>query len=694
MGADTFDREQLRRMLRVSAGREDATFRPQQEEAIRSVVADRQRLLLVQRTGWGKSFVYFATAKLLREAGLGPTLIVSPLLALMRNQILAAKRMGVRAETVNSSNVDEWEDVFAAVASGEVDALLISPERLTNERFQAEVLPRLAEDLGMLVVDEAHCVSDWGHDFRPEYRLLERLIRRLPPTVRLVATTATANARVMEDLADVLGPDLTIVQGELHRPSLKLQTIRLPLAGDRMAWLADRMADLEGTGIIYTLTIRDARRVARWLQSCGFEVAAYDGAEDADRRLELEEALLGNRLKALVSTSALGMGFDKPDLSFVIHYQAPGSAVAYYQQVGRAGRAVSSAYGVLLSGEEDTDITSFFIDSAFPSPDECRRVLDELAASRTGLSVPQLLGQLNIRKNRVEKVLKMLSLEAPAPVVKVGTKWVVTGAAIPPGFWGRAERLAVIRRREQAELQDYVRLTSGHMHMLVGLLDGDASGYEEPDLPDLPVTPTPTMVEQANAFLRRTGVPVEPRRKWPDGGLSAHRVRGHIDVSDRAEEGRTLCHWRDGGLAELVRIGKQETGRFDDRLVAASVEAIRHWETAPDPAPTWVTCVPSLLNPELVPDFAQRLADALGLPFRSTVEQISERPPQKTMANSNHQARNVDGKFGLTTADVPPGPVLLVDDIIDSRWTTAVIAMLLRRAGSGPVHPFALALTG
>jgi ATP-dependent DNA helicase RecQ len=355
---------------------------------------------------------------------------------------------------------------------------------------------------------------------------------------------------------------------------------------------------------------------------------------------------------------------------------------------------VSNAYGVLLSGEEDTDITSFFIDSAFPSSDECRRVLDELAASRTGLSVPQLLGRLNLRKDRVEKVLKMLSLEAPAPVVKEGTKWVVTGATIRPAFWARAERLTLVRQREQSELQDYVSLTSGHMRMLVGLLDGDASGYEEPDLPDLPVTPSPAMVEQANAFLRRTGVPVEPRRKWPGGGLSAHRVRGLIDASDRPEEGRALCHWRDGGLAELVRTGKQETGRFDDRLVAASVEAIRDWEMAPDTVPTWVTCVPSLLNADLVPDFAQRLAEALGLPFHLSVEQISERPPQKTMANSDHQARNVDGKFGLATADVPPGPVLLVDDIIDSRWTTAVIAMLLRRAGSGRVHPFALALTG
>ncbi len=694
MGRRELDRERLLEMLRASAGRDDASFRPQQEEAIRAVVTDSQRLLLVQRTGWGKSFVYFSIAKLLREAGDGPTLIVSPLLALMRNQILAASRMGVRAETINSSNTDDWEKIFAATAAGEIDALLISPERLTNEEFQTKVLTDLAQDLGMLVVDEAHCVSDWGHDFRPEFRLLERLIRRLPPSVRLVATTATANQRVMDDLAAVLGPDLEIFRGELHRPSLKLQTLRLPRAADRMAWLADRMAELDGTGIVYTLTVRDARRVARWLQSCGFDVAAYDGGEEPERRLELEEALLENRLKALVSTSALGMGFDKGDLSFVIHYQTPGSAVAYYQQVGRAGRAVSSAYGVLLSGEEDTDITSFFIDSAFPTAVECQHVLDALAESRSGLSVPQLLDALNLRRDRIEKVLKMLSLEAPAPVVKEGTKWVVTGARVSAAFWERAERLADVRRRERDELQQYLDLESGHMRMLVGLLDGDASDFVEPDLPDLPSTPTPAMVERANEFLRRTGVPVEPRKQWPASGLHGYGVRGIMADADRASTGLALCHWRDGGLAELVRIGKQDTDRFDDRLVAASVEAIRSWDPAPTPAPTWVTCVPSRTSPDLVPDFAIRLATALGLPFHMTVEQIAERPPQKTMANSNHQARNVDAKFRLSATQFPVGPVLLVDDIIDSRWTAAVIAMLLRRAGSGPVHPFALALTG
>jgi ATP-dependent DNA helicase RecQ len=323
----------------LGTGQPHATFREHQEEAIRHIVEGRGRLLVVQRTGWGKSFVYFIATKLLREGGAGPSLLVSPLLALMRNQIAAAERMGVGAFTINSDNKDEWAAVEAAIREDRVDILLISPERLANERFRAEVLGRIAPRIGLLVIDEAHCISDWGHDFRPHYRLLERIVRNLPANLPLLATTATANDRVMSDLQEVLGPGLSVLRGDLNRPSLRLQTIRLPQQSERLAWLAANVPSLPGHGIIYTLTVRDALQVTEWLRSKDVNVEAYTG-ETGERRVELENALLENRVKALVATTALGMGFDKPDLGFVIHYQTPGSVVAYYQQVGRAGRAV------------------------------------------------------------------------------------------------------------------------------------------------------------------------------------------------------------------------------------------------------------------------------------------------------------------------------------------------------------------
>jgi ATP-dependent DNA helicase RecQ len=401
-------------LLRLGSGQADAAFREGQEEAIRHIVEGRGRLLVVQKTGWGKSFVYFIATKLLRDGGAGPALLVSPLLSLMRNQIAAAERMGVRARTIHSDNQADWTEIEAAIRGDEVDILLISPERLANERFQAEVLARIAPRIALLVIDEAHCISDWGHDFRPQYRLLERIVGGLPANVRLLATTATANDRVMTDLQTVLGPNLSVSRGDLNRPSLKLQTIRLPRQSERLAWLAANLPALPGHGIIYALTVRDANQVANWLRSRGLNVEAYTA--EGDDRIELENALLENRVKALVATTALGMGFDKPDLGFVVHYQTPGSVVAYYQQVGRAGRAVEAAYGVLLSGDEEEDINDYFIESAFPSRDEVQAVLGALRSAAGGLSIPDLTGRVNVRRGRIEKTIELLSLESPPPL--------------------------------------------------------------------------------------------------------------------------------------------------------------------------------------------------------------------------------------------------------------------------------------
>lgn len=398
----TYDPRRALELLRLGCGRADAQFRDGQEEAIRHLVDGKGRLLVVQKTGWGKSFVYFIATRLLREAGSGPALLISPLLALMRNQIAAAQRMGVRAVTINSDNREEWAEVEAALARNEVDILLISPERLGNDQFNAEVLAGIADRIALLVIDEAHCISDWGHDFRPHYRLLERIVRSLPANLRLLATTATANNRVMDDLVQVLGPNLEVSRGDLNRASLALQTMRLPSQAERLAWLAQHVPLLDGHGIIYTLTVRDAEQVADWLKSRGLNVEAYTG-DTGERRVEFEQALLNNEVKALVATTALGMGFDKPDLAFVIHYQTPGSVVHYYQQVGRAGRALNAAYGILLSGREETEIADYFIDSAFPTPEEVAAIIKALEAAPQGLSVPELMGRVNISQGRIKQ---------------------------------------------------------------------------------------------------------------------------------------------------------------------------------------------------------------------------------------------------------------------------------------------------
>lgn len=688
----TYNPTRALELLRIGSGRADAEFRDGQEDAIRHIVDGKGRLLVVQKTGWGKSFVYFIANKLLREEGAGPALLISPLLALMRNQIAAAERMGVHADTINSDNLDDWTVIEGRLHRHETDILLISPERLANERFGSQVLAPIAGRISLLVIDEAHCISDWGHDFRPHYRLLERIVKTLPPTLRLLATTATANNRVMEDLGAVLGPKLELSRGDLNRTSLSLQTIRLPSQAERLAWIAEQLTTLQGHGIIYTLTVRDAYQVADWLKSRGFNVEAYTG-ETGDRREELEQALLHNKVKALVATTALGMGYDKPDLAFVIHYQMPGSVVAYYQQVGRAGRALDAAYGVLLSGNEETTIADWFIRSAFPTRDEAAAVLEALEAEPNGLSVPELLGRVNISKGRIEKTIALLSLESPAPIAKQGTKWQLTAQTLSEGFWERAERLTAVRRAEVAQMREYVELPYGqHMGFLIRALDGDDSAVTPPALQPLPTTVNDELVREAVEFLRRTALPIEPRKMWPTGGMPQYGVNGNIAADAQAQPGRALCIWGDAGWGNLVRRGKYRDRRFSDDLVGACVRMVGEWR--PNPGPTWVTCVPSLRHPDLVPDFSARLAAALGLPFHMLIAKTDDRPEQKTMANSTQQARNIDGSLSLNGQRAPTGPVLLVDDMVDSRWTLTVSAWLLKTAGSGEVWPMALSETG
>lgn len=685
-----YRRERALELLRIGSGIPDAEFREGQEEAIRRVVDGDGRLLVVQKTGWGKSFVYFIAVKLLREAGMGPALIISPLLALMRNQLAAAKRMGVEAETINSTNANEWQKVTERIKNGSVDVLLISPERLANAKFLDQVMPSISQQASMLVIDEAHCISDWGHDFRPHYRLIERLSRNLPSNLRLLATTATANQRVMDDLCEILGPDLEVKRGSLVRQSLQLQTLRYDSKAERMAWICQALDKISGNGIIYTLTKRDAKFLVSWLRSKGHEVQSYTG--DSENRPALEEALLNNEVKALVATQALGMGFDKPDLSFVFHFQAPGSVVHYYQQVGRAGRALDHAYGILLAGSEDLDVTSFFIKNAFPSQEEVRRIIKALEESDGGLSIPKLQERINVRRNRIDHALKILGLESPAPVVKVRYNWQLTAAALSDEFWERAERLTALREAEQDQMQEYVDLEQGHMTFLVESLDGVTEPLTPITNEPLEIELNEGLVREAVEFLNRLDLPIEPRKQWPTGGMPKLGVSGKIPEDMRNQEGRALCLWGEAGMGRLVKDGKYRDGHFHEDLVAASAELVnRHF-----PQVKWVCGIPSPRRPELVRDFCQRLASDLKIPFLPALISSERRREQKEMQNSVQQARNVDGAISIDSSLlIPEGPVLLVDDMVDSKWTLTVAGWLLKaEAKVEAVYPLALAQTG
>lgn len=696
-------REKGLHWLRTAIGNPSVDFRDGQWEAIDQLVSRRGRVLCVQRTGWGKSMVYFVAAKLMREQGAGPTLIISPLLALMRNQVDAANRLDLHAETVNSTNSDEWNNIRQRLINDQIDLLLISPERLANDEFVEDTLMPIAARIGLLVIDEAHCISDWGHDFRPDYRRIGQILRLLPGNIAVLATTATANTRVVEDVRQQLGSSVLIQRGSLIRESLSLQALRFGNPAERLAWLADHIVEIPGSGIVYTLTTRDADRVAEWLRENGISAESYHGGKSNEERLALESALLENTIKCLVATTALGMGYDKPDLSFVIHFQTPGSVVFYYQQVGRAGRGIDNAIGVLLSGDEEEDINAYFRDNAFPPEWQINRILEALEAceAEDGMSVRDIEQAVNLRQTQIEKVLKLLVVENASPVVRINGKWNRTAQPFRLDK-ARIDHLTHQREREWAEMRSYLSNEQCLMQFLAKALDDPMAKPCGKCAVCLgrPVVSSAVSIKRmaaAQRFVRQSEMVLELKKQWDRSALPIYVKQygwtaANIPTPLRGEPGRILSRWGEPVWGEMVMQGKA-AGKFPDELIAASVEMIRlRWNM--NPQPTWMTCIPSTRHPNLVPDFTQRLAEALGIPFVPALVKVKPTEEQKGMENRYHQCHNLDGAFEVRPAgsDIS-GPLLLVDDVFDSGWTMTLATALLRQAGSGQVYPFTLATT-
>jgi ATP-dependent DNA helicase RecQ len=702
------EREAAERCLRALAG-PHARLRDDQWRAIQALVAGRRRALVVQRTGWGKSAVYFVATSLLRERGAGPTVIVSPLLALMRNQIAAAERAGIHARTVNSANREDWGQVHAEVAAGAVDVLLVSPERLSNPDFRQNVLPGLASSAGMIVIDEAHCISDWGHDFRPDYRRLRELVAGLTPEVPVLATTATANARVTRDVAEQLGtgwrgpgapPPTLVLRGPLDRDSLRLSVTRLPAAPQRLAWLADQLGELPGSGIVYVLTVAAAGDVAAFLQDRGHAVEAYTGQTEAAQRLAVEDGLLANKLKAVVATSALGMGFDKPDLGFIVHLGAPQSPVAYYQQIGRAGRGVDRAEVILLPAAEDRDIWAYFASLAFPPEHVVRATLDALASGGGPQSLPALEARVDLSRSRLEMLLKVLDVDGVVRRVRGG--WEATGQ--PWAYDGeRYARVAAERSREQEAMLGYAATAGCRMEYLRRELDDpDASPCGRCDN----CTGTARTAEVAEAseavartHLQRPGVVIAPRRMWPSGmkALGAD-VGGRIPPEFSAEPGRALGRLTDIGWGVTLR--KMLAAGAPDRpvpgeLFDAVVRVLAGWDWAQRPAA--VVTMPSRARHRLISDLGERIAATGRLEYLGSLDYAGGGPA----VGQHNSAQRLAALWHALTLPDPvrtalagcAGPVLLVDDRVDTGWTMTVAARLLREHGAPAVLPFALAVT-
>jgi ATP-dependent DNA helicase RecQ len=656
-------------------------------------VSERKRALVVQRTGWGKSAVYFVATLLLRARHAGPTVIVSPLLALMRNQVAAAERAGIRAVTINSSNIAEWNELYAQVQRGVADVLLVSPERLNNPGFRDEVLPQLAASAGLLVIDEAHCISDWGHDFRPDYRRIRTLLATLAPDTPVLATTATANARVVADVADQLGASTLVLRGALDRESLHLAVVELPDAAHRLAWLADHLPELPGSGIVYTLTVAATSEVAAFLESRGIRAAAYSGQSDDAERRAAEDDLLANRIKVLVATSALGMGFDKPDLGFVVHLGAPPSPIAYYQQIGRAGRGVARAQVVLLPGAEDAAIWRYFDSLAFPSEEQVRRTLDALHSSSTPLSAAVLETRVDLRRTRLETMLKVLDVDGA--VKRVAGGWTASGHD-----WAydaeRYARVAADRAAEQAAMRAYVATSSCRMEFLRRQLDDPGAApcgrCDRCTGVMLPADTSESALNAARATLEKPGVELAPKKLWPTG-MSALGVPLSGKLQAPPESGRALGRLSDIGWgARLRELFAAPDAEIDENTLRAVVAVLAGWRW--EARPTQVAWIPSRSRPLLVASLATRIAAVGRLKLLGSLVRVRDEPRHKSRSNSAQRLKAVYAAFSAKGLEPSATPLLLVDDRTESGWTLVEAARVLREAGAGPVLPFVLAIEG
>lgn len=677
----------------------DATPRPEQLEAVTAAVAHGRRTLLVARTGFGKSAVYFSATRMLRDRGWGPTLVVSPLLALMRDQVSAAERLNLRAATINSSNIDDWDLIEAELAADTVDLLLIAPERLANPGFRERVFNSLLERPVALVCDEAHCISDWGHDFRPDYLRLRRLLDDLPPWTPVLATTATANQRVTDDVATQLGHDALVLRTSLDRESLHVSVVELPSEAQRWAFLAHHVPSFPGSGIIYTLTVDAAAQLAAFLQGRGVDAHAYTGSTDPDERSRLEAALRNNEVKALVATSALGMGFDKPDLAFCVHLGLPPSPVSYYQQIGRAGRGLSRAEVVALPRPEDQAVWSWFESVSLPSEDQCHEVLGLLNARRP-VSVPRLESQVNLSRSRLSSLLDILDVQGAIARTKGG--WLLADE-----HWrydaDLAQRLRLLRRDEAAQMLDWVNSDGCRMRYLRERLDDELAsdcGRCDRCSPRAWDPPEATHVARATEALRGHDIGIEPRRQWPSG---LDEPKGRIPAPQHNAMGRALARPGDGGWDELVALVADEPDPAShpafDELMSGLVGVLRRWDWAQ--RPTWVCPMPSRRRSALIDAVAGELGRIGKLPVHRALRRVDTPGGdtwQSDQANSAHQVANIWGRLEIDSDHLPSrpvvdGPVLLVDDSCDSRWTLTVAGFLLTDAECGVVLPLVVRQT-
>lgn len=632
-----------------------------------------KRVLLIEKTGFGKSLCYQFPAIHFE----GTTVIFSPLIALMRDQVKKLNNLGISAKHINSEqSQEENEQIIEDAIKGKFKILYIAPERQENIRW-IEAAREIK--LSMVVIDEAHCVSVWGHDFRPSFRRIINLVQLLPSSFPVLATTATATKLVEEDIVKQMAGDTTSSRGNLMRENFYLNVIKVKSEDEKLAWMGANLNKIDGNGIIYTGTRINTEIYTKWLNYLGISAIGYNAGLASELRMEIEEGLLSDKWKCIVSTNALGMGIDKPDIRFIIHTQIPASPIHYYQEIGRAGRDGLKTLIILFYSPKDIDLPMVFINGARPSIDNYYKVINILKQ--------EPLGEMQIMRNTNLKQTQVRVIKADLLDQKIIREVQYEKNKKYEYQFGASElnikSFQVLRNSKLKDLQkmiDYIETNDCRMKFLCDFL-GDWSDNK---------------CRKCDNDLNRHIVS-ELTVEWSNK-ISAFRDNYFPVLEVEAKKsslvnGFASSYYGVSNVGEIIHKCKyQQGGDFPDYLIKLMLRVFR--DKLGNEKFDLILYVPPTESGDLVKNFAMKISAILNIPLSNNLQKVRITDPQKGFQNVLLKKDNVKEAFVYYGADeVKDKSILIIDDIFDSGATIKEIGKLLTKLEVKIVVPLVIAKT-
>jgi ATP-dependent DNA helicase RecQ len=632
-----------------------------------------EKVLLIEKTGFGKSLCFQFPATIFQ----GTTVIFSPLIALMRDQVKKLASLGISAKCINSEQTpEENTQIINEAKQGSIKILYIAPERQENNEW-IEATQQM--NLSMVVVDEAHCISVWGHDFRPAFKRIIHLVKLLPKGLPVLATTATATKRVENDIAKQIGDPITTIRGNLMRDNFNLFVVRVSSEDEKLIWLGKNLEKLPGSGILYTGTRVDTEIYSNWFQYLNIPSIAYNAGLDAESRIAIENGLMINKWKCVISTNALGMGIDKPDIRFIIHTQIPQSPIHYYQEIGRAGRDGEPSNIILFYSPQDKKLPEAFIEGGRPAIKKYDKVIEAVKSELLGEK--ELMKKTNLKQNQIRVIKADLIEQGIIREVMIGNskKYEFVANSKPLTTTG-FELLREAKLKDLEKMIEYVETSESRMNFLCDYL-GDNSNHTFTNCDNtgknkISLAITPDWTEKLQNFRENYFPELEVISKGSQivNGVAA----SYYGVSNVG--------------AALHRSKYENGGDFPDFLLKLVLKAFR--KKNGQEKFDLMLYVPPTSSGDLVKNFAIKLAQVLKFPISHNLQKSRETQEQKLFENRWLKSENVNGAFTLTAPDEVKGKsILLVDDIFDSGATVKETGKLLTNIGAIKIAPIIIART-